>query len=53
MDSIHTSPSQEEQAKKPYSAPQLVDLGAVEELSMAGAGSQTEGPGSTNRKKKP
>ncbi len=54
MDSIHSSPSREEHAtKKPYAAPRLVDLGAIQELSLAGSGTQSEGPGSMNVKRKP
>jgi hypothetical protein len=54
MDSLHSSPTQDESApKKPYTSPKLVDLGAVEELSRAGSGTVTEGPGSTNRRRKP
>ncbi len=54
MDSLHPSPSQQEPAvKKPYSSPKLVDLGAIEELSLAGSGAVAEGPGSTNKKRKP
>jgi hypothetical protein len=54
MDSLRSLPSQREQAaKKAYSTPTLIDLGAVEELSLAGTGSVKEGPGSTNRKRHP
>jgi hypothetical protein len=54
VDSHRSLPSQEEQAaKKAYSTPRLVDLGAVEELSLAGTGSVAEGPGSKNSKKHP
>jgi hypothetical protein len=53
MDSLHSSPAEKDAAKKPYSSPKLLDLGAIEELSLAGSGAQMEGPGSTNVKKKP
>lgn len=54
MDSLHTSPFHHEPSvKKPYSSPRLVDLGAIEELSLAGSGTQAEGPGSMNVKRKP
>jgi hypothetical protein len=54
MDSPRSSPSQKEPAaKKPYSAPKLTDLGAIEKLSMAGSGAQAEGMGSTNVKRHP
>jgi hypothetical protein len=54
MDSLHLSLGQKEPtSKKPYASPRLVDLGAIEELSLAGSGAIMEGPGSTNPKKKP
>jgi hypothetical protein len=54
MDSLHSSPTQNESApKKPYTSPKLLDLGAVEELSMAGSGMLTEGQHSTDKKRKP
>lgn len=54
MDSMRSLPSQTEHpAKKVYSTPTLVDLGAVEQLSLAGTGAVVEGPGSTNRLRRP
>jgi hypothetical protein len=54
MDSLRSLPSQEERAaKKAYSTPTLVDLGSVEELSLAGTGSLTEGQHSTDVKRHP
>jgi hypothetical protein len=54
MNPLRSLPSQKEEAvKKVYSTPALVDLGTVEELSLAGTGSIKEGPGSMNPKKKP
>jgi hypothetical protein len=53
MDSVPSLPPQKERAtKRAYSTPVLVDLGTVEELSLAGVGSVAEGPSSMNPKKK-
>jgi len=52
MDSLHSLPSRDQLAKRPYSTPTVVDLGAVEQLSLAGAAGSAEGPGSKNVKKK-
>ena len=39
--------------KRPYSSPRLVDLGAIEELSLAGSGALVEGMSSPDKKRKP
>ena len=39
--------------KKDYNSPVLTDYGTVAQLTQAGSGSVTEGPGSKNRKRKP
>jgi len=54
MNPLHSSsPEREPAPKKPYSAPKLADLGAIEELSLAGSGAIAEGHGSTNLKRHP
>jgi hypothetical protein len=55
MDSHGSVPAHEEQtAKKPYSTPQLVDLGAIGQLSLGGSGIIRENmPGGPNRMKHP
>ena len=38
MNSDHSSSHTEPVAKKPYSAPQVTDLGAIGELALGGSG---------------
>ena len=54
MDFQSSSPKQAEEAKKKvYSAPQVTDLGAIEQLSLGGSGPVMEGMQMTNRMKRP
>jgi hypothetical protein len=55
MDSRGSSPVPGEQAaKKAYSAPQLTDLGAIEQLALGGSGAMMENmPGGPNMTKRP
>jgi hypothetical protein len=54
MDSHGASPRREEPvAKKAYSTPQLIDLGAIEQLSLGGSGIVMENAAMTNKMKHP
>jgi hypothetical protein len=54
MDSSRPTPAPEPlSSKKPYSTPELTDLGAIEQLALGGSGPVSEGRQMVNRMKKP
>jgi hypothetical protein len=52
MDSQGPLP-QQPAAKKVYSAPKLVDIGAIEQIALGGVGSVRENAAMTNKMKHP
>lgn len=47
----HTQPDFSSSEKKPYSTPQLAELGQVRELTASGSGFTTEGAGEPDRQR--